>query len=115
MCDPRFTSEEVIDFITETFSEGFDSISVNDWRNAICLWKIHLQKCIDAEGDYFEQICFVLIGTMSSIESGMKCRMKSQDRHENRERDWGRNQKLDRVYNQECDLNRNQEQHWNEN
>lgn len=47
----RFTSEEEIDV---TIRDYFNSISANEWRDAFRLWKIRLQKCIDAGEDYSE-------------------------------------------------------------
>ena len=47
----RFSSEEEIDIAIRAY---FHSIPAEEWRNAFHLWKIRLQKCIDAGGDYFE-------------------------------------------------------------
>lgn len=47
----RFHSEEEIDVAINAF---FSSIPRNEWLEAFNLWKIRLQKCIDAGGDYFE-------------------------------------------------------------
>ena len=46
-----FPSEEEIGVAINAFSS---SISRNKWLEAFNLWKIRLQKCIDAGGDYFE-------------------------------------------------------------
>ena len=48
----RFSSEQGIDIAISAY---FDSIPAEEWRNAFHLWKIRLQKCIDAGGDYFEK------------------------------------------------------------
>ena len=47
----RFHSEEEIDVAINAF---FSSIPRNEWLEAFNLWKIRLQKCIDAGEHYFE-------------------------------------------------------------
>lgn len=49
----RFLSEDEIE---DAINEYFDSISENEWRSAFEEWKVRLQKCIDAGGDYFEHL-----------------------------------------------------------
>ena len=51
LCGSRFHSEEEIDVAINAFSS---SIPRNKWLEAFNLWKMCLQKCIDAGGDYFE-------------------------------------------------------------
>ncbi|GFU71087.1 uncharacterized protein TNCV_1216121 [Trichonephila clavipes] len=47
----RFQSEEGIDVTINVF---FSFIPINEWFEAFNLWKIRLQKGIDAGGDHFE-------------------------------------------------------------
>ncbi|GFW98811.1 histone-lysine N-methyltransferase SETMAR [Trichonephila clavipes] len=47
----RFYSEEDIDVDINAF---FSSIPRNEWFQTFNLWKILIQKCIHAGGDYFE-------------------------------------------------------------
>lgn len=49
----RFATEEEIDV---AITDYFDSIPENGWCEAFELWKVRLQKCIDAGGNYFEHL-----------------------------------------------------------
>ena len=51
LCGRRFHSEGDIDVAKNAFSS---SIPRNKWFETFNLWKIRLQKCIDAVGNYFE-------------------------------------------------------------
>lgn len=47
----KFFTEEQIE---EEILNFFNSIEKDEWRSAFDLWKMRLQKCIDAGGEYFE-------------------------------------------------------------
>jgi hypothetical protein len=46
-----FQSEEELD---SAVFEYFDSIPESGWRGAFVMWKSRMERCIKANGDYFE-------------------------------------------------------------